>query len=74
MEIAEVIKRAGGLTVLAKIVSRHHATVLRWTRVPAEHARAIEQATGIPRHELRPDLWDPPAGADQAAAEDLEAA
>lgn len=73
MEITEVIKRAGGLTSLAKIVSRHHATVLRWNRVPAQHARAIEQATGIPRHELRPDLWDPPTGA-EAAHRNLQAA
>jgi DNA-binding transcriptional regulator YdaS (Cro superfamily) len=26
-------------------------------RVPAELVPKIEQATGIPRHELRPDLW-----------------
>lgn len=24
-------------------------------------ARRIERMTGIPRHELRPDLWDAPA-------------
>lgn len=26
-------------------------------RVPAELVPKIEEATGIPRHQLRPDLW-----------------
>ncbi len=59
MDMHEIIKRAGGPTKLAKVVSRHHATVLGWTRVPAEHVRAVSRATDLPPHELRPDLWDP---------------
>ena len=38
------------------------STVNRWVRtmIPAEQALAIETATGIPKHELRPDLWQAP--------------
>jgi Putative antitoxin of bacterial toxin-antitoxin system, YdaS/YdaT len=31
-----------------------------WGRFPAERVPLIEEFTGIPRHELRPDLWDAP--------------
>jgi DNA-binding XRE family transcriptional regulator len=29
-------------------------------------ARKLEEATGVPKHELRPDLWDAPKGARRA--------
>lgn len=41
--------------------------VAKWDRVPAERVVDVERATGIPRHELRPDLWEPPAPATEAA-------
>jgi DNA-binding transcriptional regulator YdaS (Cro superfamily) len=30
-------------------------------RISAERVGALSSATGIPRHKLRPDLWDDPA-------------
>jgi DNA-binding transcriptional regulator YdaS (Cro superfamily) len=30
-------------------------------RISAERAVKIETLTGVPRHELRPDLWAPPS-------------
>lgn len=35
------------------------ATVTRWAqkRIPAERVVEVERLTGIPRHELRPDLY-----------------
>lgn len=37
--------------------------VFKWERgrVPAERVLDVERVTGIPRHELRPDLYPPPA-------------
>lgn len=67
MDIAEIIKRAGGVAKLARAIGRHHATVLRWKRVPAEHARTVAQLAGVPRHELRPDIFDPPSQQREAA-------
>jgi hypothetical protein len=68
MDMPEVIRRAGGLVKLAKAAGRHHATILGWTRVPPQHVRAVSAATGLSAHELRPDLWDPPAGAEPPPA------
>lgn len=58
--MSEIIRRAGGLVKLAKAAGRHHATILGWTRVPPQHVKAVSFITGIPAHQLRPDLWDPP--------------
>ena len=30
-------------------------------RIAPAHVSAVSRITGIPRHELRPDLWEPPA-------------
>jgi len=35
------------------------AAVLKWERVPAERVVEIERITGIPREQLRPDLYAP---------------
>ena len=63
MNMRDIIRAAGGASKLANAVGRHRASVLGWTRVPAEHAAAVSAATGIPRHVLRPDLWEPPKAA-----------
>jgi hypothetical protein len=60
MEMAEIIRRGGGIVKLGAAVGRHHATVWGWTRVPPQHVKAVSVATGIPPHQLRPDLWDAP--------------
>lgn len=50
---------------LAQVLSVSERTVLFWRtgeRKPSiHHAREAERLLGIPRHELRPDLWQPPA-------------
>lgn len=45
------------------------STVQRWEdgRVPAERVLDVERSTGVPCHELRPDLY--PAPANPRAAE-----
>lgn len=47
------------LTKVAQLCSVDKATVTRWAqgKVPAERVPAISALTGIPRHELRPDLY-----------------
>ena len=67
MHMKDIVRAAGGASKLANAVNRHRASVLGWTRVPAEHAAAVSAATGIPRHILRPDLWEPPDAAALAA-------
>jgi DNA-binding transcriptional regulator YdaS (Cro superfamily) len=33
--------------------------VSQWDHVPAERVLEVERITGIPRHELRPDIYPP---------------
>ncbi|MCH8137231.1 MAG: helix-turn-helix domain-containing protein [Proteobacteria bacterium] len=42
---------------LADQLGISRAAVTQWHRIPAERVIAIEQATGIDRHDLRPDIY-----------------
>lgn len=42
---------------LAKALNITHGAISQWDRVPAERVLDVERETGIPRHELRPDLY-----------------
>lgn len=33
-------------------------SIQQWRRIPAERVVAVERVTGVPRHELRPDLFE----------------
>jgi DNA-binding transcriptional regulator YdaS (Cro superfamily) len=55
--LAGILKPWGGLSRLAKKVGCSHQAILKWRQVPCEYLLAVEKATGIPRHELRPDLF-----------------
>ncbi|WP_145995914.1 YdaS family helix-turn-helix protein [Acetobacter aceti] len=58
MEPKELFRRAGGCSaVAAKLGLRSHSTVLGWKTIPPHHCPAIEREFGIPREELRPDLF-----------------
>jgi len=62
MKPSDVIARAGGPVRLSKIVGhKTHTSVMKWKRVPVEHCPAIEEALGIPREQLRPDVFRAPA-------------
>ena len=55
-------RKANNLTQTAfgEMVGVQAAAVSKWSsgRVPAEQVVKIHKATGIPKHELRPDLFD----------------
>lgn len=44
---------------LARLFKVEKSTITRWsqTRVPAERVLQIEAATGISRHDIRPDIY-----------------
>jgi DNA-binding transcriptional regulator YdaS (Cro superfamily) len=61
--IERAIEAGGGVNALARALGIHHVSVIRWRhrgRIPAERVRQVSQITGIPAHELRPDLFDAP--------------
>ena len=51
------IDAAGGIAQLARKIGISQPSVSNWTRVPAQRVVAVETATGIPRNDLRPDLY-----------------
>lgn len=58
--ISTAADRAGGQSALAKLLGITPQAVSRMCRtgrVPAERVLAIEEATGVSRHDLRPDLY-----------------
>ncbi|WEQ51183.1 hypothetical protein LV478_11645 [Komagataeibacter oboediens] len=54
----ELIARVGGPSRISQALGlRAHTTPMRWKTIPDHYVVAIEAATGIPREELRPDLF-----------------
>lgn len=54
------VKIAGSQTALAAKIGRTQGHISKWLQrdfIPPDAVLAIERATGIPRHELRPDLY-----------------
>lgn len=47
---------------IARELGLTHGTISQWKAVPVHHVLDVERLTGIPRHELRPDIY-PPADA-----------
>lgn len=58
--IARAVRAAGGQQALADKCGVKYQAVQKWlrlNRVPAERVLTIEEATGISRHDLRPDIY-----------------
>ena len=50
-------EKAGGLGKLADALGITHQSFYSWKEVPAKRVVDFERATGIPRDEIRPDLY-----------------
>lgn len=64
--LQRAIKAVGGVCAMARAVGIKSQAVSQWKRVPAERVITVEKVAGVPRHELRPDLYPPPDAATQA--------
>lgn len=55
------VSRVGSQGALARICGVSQPSVFRWINseqgLPAEHVLKVEAATGVSRHDLRPDLY-----------------
>jgi TorA maturation chaperone TorD len=55
--LQEAFRAVGGVTELARRIGISQPSVSNWTRVPAERVLQVENASGIARTILRPDLY-----------------
>jgi DNA-binding transcriptional regulator YdaS (Cro superfamily) len=55
------VEKLGSKTALAIALKISRAAVCQWDRVPSGRVGAVSKLTGIPPHELRPDLFSVPA-------------
>lgn len=59
--VRDIVARVRSQAALALIVGVTQQTVSGWCRknkpLPAEHVLGVEAATGIPKEELRPDIY-----------------
>ena len=52
-----VFEHFGSASALARHLNVTRAAVSAWTHIPWQHVRTIERLTGIPKEELRPDVY-----------------
>lgn len=64
--IARAVAAVGSVKALAEKLGVKPQAISQWRQAPAERVLAIEAASGVSRHELRPDIY--PAPSSQAAA------
>ena len=68
--LQHAIDAAGGVSALARALGLSQPTVSNWRRIPSERVLAVEEATGVSRSTLRPDLYP----ATDEAPDEIEAA
>jgi len=52
-----VLRDAGGPQAVGDVFGISAAAVAQWRDCPAERVLALEKATGISRHRIRPDIY-----------------
>jgi len=67
--LAHIFVAAGGTSKLAADLGIHHSSPYSWRAVPTQHVRKVAKLTGIPLHQLRPDLYDAPRSRKVRAAQ-----
>lgn len=59
--LARAVDLIGGQSAMGRLIGVSQASVWRWVdlekHLPAEHVLKVEAATGVSRHDLRPDLY-----------------
>jgi DNA-binding transcriptional regulator YdaS (Cro superfamily) len=56
----QAVAKAGGPSKLSDVLGISRQAIEQWTVVPPKHVLRVEEASGISRHELRPDIYGEP--------------
>ena len=59
--LVQAIAILGGLEATGKALGVTKQAVSQWDRCPPKRVVKLSQATGIPRHQIRPDVFPPEA-------------
>jgi DNA-binding transcriptional regulator YdaS (Cro superfamily) len=59
--VDEAVRRTGSLNRLAKRLGISRQALQQWEEVPVRRVLALEEISGVPRHEIRPDVYPPPS-------------
>ena len=59
--LQRAIKQIGTSNEFAALLGVKPQAVSQWDRVPPLRVLDVERISGVPRHELRPDIYPPPA-------------
>lgn len=62
--VHRAIRAAGNGSILARELGISPQALFQWDTVPPLRVLEVERITGIPRHELRPDIYPPPVAAE----------
>lgn len=55
--IQTAIEKAGGGAAVGRALGLTRQAIYQWTEIPPQHVLKLEEISGVPRHELRPDLY-----------------
>lgn len=55
--IRKIAQSVGGIVALSQRLGLSRGAVSQWREVPANRIVEVERLTGVPREELRPDLY-----------------
>jgi DNA-binding transcriptional regulator YdaS (Cro superfamily) len=56
--LLRALDRVGGTVRMAETVGVTPQAVSQWAHIPIHHVPRISGVTGLPRHKLRPDLYE----------------
>jgi DNA-binding transcriptional regulator YdaS (Cro superfamily) len=57
-QIEMAVKAAGSKAKLARALGITRSAISQWNRIPVNRVVEVESITGIPRQELRPDVFN----------------
>lgn len=55
--LEKAVAAVGSKSELARRLNVAVQSIQQWDRIPAERVHDVERVSGVPRHELRPDLY-----------------
>lgn len=58
--LERAIEGAGGAVPLAEKLQITAEAIYQWPKCPVKRVLEVERISGVPRHELRPDIYPPP--------------